>query len=469
MKQFLPPELLNDLEGIKGFNRTRFEEAHANPQQITSIRFNKKKLEQFALTNEPIHPEFNLENQVPWCKDGFYLNERPAFTLDPLLHAGAYYVQEASSMFLHEVLKQTCDYNADYKILDLCAAPGGKSSLLASYFKNGFIVSNEIIKQRASILYENLTKWGSANVVISNNNAADFKRLENYFDVIVIDAPCSGSGLFRKDADAVNEWSINNVVLCSHRQQKILDDVYSSLKQNGILIYSTCSYSKEEDEDILDRIKDNFDAESFQLTLKDEYISRFYRANIVETQSLKHNAFGYRFWPDKVEGEGFFIAVFKKNDGDFSFYKTQKNNLNRISNKESAIVLNYINDATDFFLFKQNNSIRAIDKKWMNEILLLEKKLYLRKAGVETGTIKGEELIPHHELALSTITKNTIPKLELTPDESLQYLRKKEINFKTGYKGWVLSTYKNYPLGWLKFLHNRVNNYYPTEWRILKD
>lgn len=461
MKQ-LPPELLNDLESIKGFNQQSFLEAHANAQQITSIRLNKNKLTQFALTAKPVHPEFNLKNQVPWCEDGFYLNERPAFTLDPLLHAGAYYVHEASSMFLQEVLKQTCDCNAEYRILDLCAAPGGKSSLLASYFKKGLLVSNEILKQRASILYENLTKWGAVNVVVTNNNASDFKRLENYFDVIVIDAPCSGSGLFRKDENAINEWSLNNVALCSQRQQKILADVYSSLKQNGILIYSTCSYSKQENENILDWIIDNFNTESIQLTLKDEW-------SIIETQSDKHKAFGYRFWPDKIKGEGFFISVLKKKDGGLFYHQSPKNNLSRVSNKESAITLNYLDEATNFFLFKQNEIIYAVEKKWMNDISLLQKNFYLRKAGIQTGTIKHEELIPHHELALSTIIKNTIQKIELTRDESLQYLRKKEINFASDCKGWALSTYNNYPLGWMKFLHNRVNNYYPTEWRILKD
>ena len=204
---------------------------------------------------------------MPWCEYGFYLNERPVFTFDPLLHAGAYYVQEASSMFLYEVLKQTCD-DTNKKVLDLCAAPGGKSSLMSSYFKNSLLVSNEAIKQRANILYENLTKWGSANVIITNNDAADFKRLENYFDVIVVDAPCSGSGLFRKDAEAINEWSIKNVELCNQRQQRILADVYPALKQDGILIYSTCSYSKEEDEDISDWLKNNFNVDSLQLKLK---------------------------------------------------------------------------------------------------------------------------------------------------------------------------------------------------------
>ncbi len=461
MKEILPAQLLNSLESVSGFNRQAFEDAHIDNKPVTSIRFNDDKLIKFALIDNAVHPQFNLTEAVPWCNNAFYLQERPAFTLDPLLHAGAYYVQEASSMFLYEVLKQTCAGNTNKKVLDLCAAPGGKSTLLASYFNNGLIVCNEVINQRVNVLNENLTKWGSPNIVITNNDASDFNRLENYFDVIVVDAPCSGSGLFRKDADAINEWSMNNVMLCNQRQQRILADVYAALKKDGILIYSTCSFSKEEDEDILDWIKDEFHVESIQLELRNEW-------NISETRSAKHKAFGYRFWPDKIKGEGFFIAAFKKKDGNLSNYKSQKNVFSKTSNKQAAIALNYINE-DDWFLFNHKENIKVINSRWMDDISTLQKNLYLRKAGIDIGTIIRDELLPHHELALSTIIKNSIQHVQLSLGEALQYLRKKDISINYNHKGWVLSTYKNYSLGWLKFLHNRVNNYYPINWRILKD
>ena len=459
MKELLPEELLDGLKGIKGFNKQNFKQVHSTAQPITSIRFNAEKLKRFALNDKIIYPEFNLQ-QVPWCENGFYLKERPVFTFDPLLHAGAYYVQEASSMFLYEALKQTCD-GINKKVLDLCAAPGGKSSLLTSYFKNSLLVSNEAIKQRANILYENLTKWGSPDVVITNNDAADFKYLENYFDLIVVDAPCSGSGLFRKDEEAMNEWSIKNVKLCSQRQQRILADVYTALKQDGILIYSTCSYSKEEDEDILDWLKNNFDVDTVQLKLKEEWA-------IIETQSEQHKAYGYRFWPDKVKGEGFFIAALKKNDGGLSNYKAKKSYLTKVSNKDAAIILDYI-DEDDWLIFNHKENIKVINNSWKDDTSILQENLHIRKAGINLGEIMQHELIPHHELALSTIIKNTVQKAELTKEQALQYLRKREINSDNKYKGWTLSTYKNYPLGWVKFLHNRVNNYYPINWRILKD
>lgn len=458
MKESLPKELLDKLENVEGFSRESFMHAH-EIQPVTSIRFNIEKHTRFA-SGQIMHPDFVLKEQVPWCEYGFYLEVRPSFTLDPLLHAGAYYVQEASSMFLFEVLKQTCDDN-NRKALDLCAAPGGKSSLLASYFKNSLIVSNEIIKQRANILYENLTKWGAANIVITNNDAADFQRLENYFDVIVVDAPCSGSGLFRKDEHAIEEWSEENVNLCSQRQQRILADVYAALKQDGILIYSTCSYSKEEDEDILDWLKNNFDVDTIQLQLKNEWMG------VVETQSSKHRAFGYRFWPDKIKGEGFFIAAFKKNDGGSYHKKSIKNILDKTHAKQTAVALKYIEE-NDWFLFNQSQNIRVINNKWSDDVSLLSKNLFIRKAGINLGETIRDELIPHHELAVSTIADNTIKKIEFDKEEALQYLRKREISPRD-FKGWALSTYNNYPLGWLKFLHNRVNNYYPTNWRILKD
>ena len=460
MDNYLPDELLKKLAGINGFNEAAFEQVHYHPQPITSVRFNIKKHEQFQHSPAITHPRFNLNEQVPWCAYGFYLEERPQFTFDPLLHAGAYYVQEASSMFLWEILSQRFERHAPIKVLDLCAAPGGKTTLLASYFTNALIVSNEVIKTRANILYENIVKWGAENIVVTNNDASDFKRLKNYFDVIVVDAPCSGSGLFRKDAAAVEEWSENNVQLCSQRQQRILADIHTSLKQDGVLIYSTCSYSEAEDECILDWLQDNFSFSSIPLNVNNNW-------NIVETQSLKHKAFGYRFWPHKLKGEGFFIAALQKNEGENNVRQNQLS-LPVASNKEINLVQpDLIKD--DWLLFKQQEIIRAVHKQWNNDIAWLQKNLYLKKAGIQLGEIKGNGLVPHHEFALSTIFSEGIVKIELDETQALQYLRKKDVSIQLSHKGWALCTYKNFPLGWIKILHNRVNNYYPTEWRIRKE
>lgn len=460
MEKSLPGKLLHALSNIEGFHKAAFEEVHSHSKPVTSVRFNAGKYERLAGLSNITHPFFNLNEPIPWCEYGFYLDERPRFTFDPLLHAGAYYVQEASSMFLWQALKQLFERDATIKVLDLCAAPGGKSTLLASFFKNAFVVSNEVIKTRANILYENLTKWGSANVVITNNDAADFKRLKNYFDLVVIDAPCSGSGLFRKDEEAIEEWSENNVNLCSQRQQRILADVYASLKDEGILIYSTCSYSEEEDEDILDWIKDNFHVESLKLDIEQEW-------NIAETNSKHHKAFGYRFWPHLLKGEGFFIAAFQKTENNGPLKQTTSP-LIQATNKEIDLLQQYLT-GDGWLFFKQQNIIRTIHKQWQHDVAALQKNLYLKKAGIQLGEIKGNDLVPHHELALSTTQNDNIFKIELDETQALQYLRKKDVLIQSMQKGWALCTYKNFPLGWIKILHNRVNNYYPTEWRIRKE
>src|SRR6187549_341233 len=286
----LPQALLNSLESVNGFNEEAFIKVHESGERVTSVRVNPFK--QFEI--------LNLKSQIPWTEYGHYLEARPSFTFDPLFHAGCYYVQEASSMFLEQALKQTIDLSQPLKILDLCAAPGGKSThILSLISKESLLVSNEVIRSRANILTDNIVKWGCSNVIVTNNDPRDFQRLENYFDVIVVDAPCSGSGLFRRDPEAIEEWSEQNVALCSQRQQRILADILPALKNGGVLIYSTCSYSRQEDELICDWLRNELIINNEELIISHDW-------NIVKSDA------GYRFWPDKLKGEGFFIACFRK-------------------------------------------------------------------------------------------------------------------------------------------------------------
>jgi 16S rRNA C967 or C1407 C5-methylase (RsmB/RsmF family)/NOL1/NOP2/fmu family ribosome biogenesis protein len=449
----LPQALIKSLQNVKGFDETAFKEVHASGEQVTSVRLNPNKMVngQWAMVNE--------EN-VPWCKYGKYLKERPSFTFDPLFHGGAYYVQEASSMFLWTALTQTVgEKTAGLKVLDLCAAPGGKSTSLTSYFKDGLLVSNEVIKSRANILVENIAKWGSENVIVTNNDPKDFSSLENYFDVIVVDAPCSGSGLFRKDPDAINEWSENNVTLCNQRQQRILADIYPALKKDGILIYSTCSYSKAEDEEILDWISKQFNVLSLELSVEKDW-------GIIQTISFKEN-YGCRFYPDKVKGEGFFIAAFQKNDGGEGDFKSST--VPSISKNEVALIKDWVKEENDLFFLKQADNIIAIPAQWKNDLALLQKHLYLRKAGVTIGSLKGKDLVPDHELALSLLINEKIASINVNKEQALQYLKRKDIVLENATKGWVAIEYCGIKLGWVKVLHNRINNYYPVNWRILKD
>lgn len=455
----LPAALLQSLQNVQGFNEESFKAVHQSGTQITSVRLNPQK---FSIQNS----KFKIDGKVPWSSNGYYLPERPSFTIDPLFHAGAYYVQEASSMFLEKALKQTVDLTKPLKVLDLCAAPGGKSTLIQSAIsKESLLVSNEVIKTRVNILAENITKWGAANVIVTNNDPKDFQRLQNYFDVIVVDAPCSGSGLFRRDAEAIDEWSENNVALCAQRQQRILADIFSSLKPDGILIYSTCSYSKQEDEDIADWLVEECKVESMKLSVEESW-------GIIETVTEKSGSFGYRFYPDKVKGEGFFIAVFKKS-GSSELNKEVKNQKSKIKNKqalaakETETVKPYLADAGDYFFINQNEEAIATPVYLEDDLSTIQSCLYIKKAGVRLGTIIRNELIPAHELAVSNIIGTAVPKLETDNETALQYLRKADIKIETGIRGWVLLTHQQLPLGWIKVMPNRVNNYYPAAWRIL--
>jgi NOL1/NOP2/sun family putative RNA methylase len=459
----LPAELIQSLQNIKGFHEEAFKAVHQSGGQITSVRLNPEKTgnRQSAIYNE----------NVPWSSSGYYLAERPSFTLDPLFHAGAYYVQEASSMFLEEALKQTVDLAKSVKLLDLCAAPGGKSTLIQSIISaDSLLVSNEVIKTRVNILAENITKWGAANVIVTNNDPKDFQRLQNYFDVIVVDAPCSGSGLFRKDPNAINEWSENNVALCAQRQQRIIADIIPSLKDGGVLIYSTCSYSKEEDEEIADWLAEELQVESVQLKVEESW-------GIVETVSERSGSFGYRFYPDKVKGEGFFIAAFRKpgittiitevKNQPSATLRTKGKTKQAFTAKEIEIVKPYLVNAGNYFYIKQNEEIIAMPLHLENELAIIQSALYIKKAGVRLGTIIRNELIPAHDLAVSNIIDTSIPKLDVDTETALQYLRKVDIVIESAVKGWVLLSHQGLSLGWIKIMANRTNNYYPAAWRIL--
>lgn len=449
----LPAPFLESLVGIKGFDRLSFEKMHASGEQVTSIRMNPFK-------NGKPHVEL-YDGEVPWCKQAFYLKDRPSFTLDPLFHAGAYYVQEASSMFLWQVMEQLVGNNTrGKKVLDLCAAPGGKSTLLASYFHDGFIVANELIKSRASILVENAIKWGQPNIIVTNNDPSHFNQLEGFFDVILVDAPCSGSGLFRKDPTAIYEWSLDKVVHCSQRQEKILASIIPSLKENGMLIYSTCSYSKEEDEAIVDWLMNEMEMVSLKIDINNEW-------HIVETQSPKNDAFGYRFYPDLLRGEGFFIAAFQKKRNTNS-PRLKEVQLTKPTRAETEKMNQFFSLPAAFVYFKQNDALRIINQEWMITLQQIAASLYIKKAGIEIGTIKGNDIIPSHELAVSTFDKSELPQIQLTLAEALQYIRRKELNLSAP-KGWSLVKYQDLCLGWIKVLPNRINNYYPAEWRILKE
>ena len=399
---------------------------------------------------------FNVQGKIPWCELGYYLNHRPSFTFDPLFHAGCYYVQEASSMFLEQVLRQTVDLSKALKVLDLCAAPGGKSTLIQSLIsKDSLLVSNEVIRSRANILKDNIIKWGRGNAIVTNNDPKDFERLEGYFDVIVVDAPCSGSGLFRREPEAINEWGENNVALCSQRQQRILADVLPALKKEGILIYSTCSYSKDEDEDIAGWIMGTLPVAYCPLLIEKNW-------NIAESER------GYRFWPDKAKGEGFFIACFKKTEGEKNADTKVKNKAEAVTKKEIEIIDKWIR-IEDQQLIRNKNTVYAWPGTLASNMNFILSKLKVIYSGVRVGELIRDKLIPDHALAMSGLLADSISRIDLDYEQAIQYLQRKDLKTDTIQKGWQLAGYKGYSLGWINVLSNRINNYYPKEFRILKD
>jgi len=405
--------------------------------------------------------KFNIPNtkeRIPWCETGIFLNERPSYTLDPLLHSGAYYVQEASSMFVEQAFRQM-EHSNNRIVLDLCAAPGGKSTHLLSLLDHSdLLVANEVIRSRVSVLDENIRKWGHQNVVVCSNDPADFSNLDGLFDLIMVDAPCSGEGLFRRDAIAINHWSVDNTNLCSTRQRRILSDIWPSLKTGGYLIYSTCTFNPAENEENLKWLAENNEVESIRIPLQESWGAE-------ETESA--GLFGYRFLPHRVKGEGFFLTLIrKKEDSDaFSIPKKIKSRFEKMP-KQYAEIRNWLTtDDSEFFI--KNEFLIAFPESKIPVLNALAEQLRIISFGLPVAQFKNNDLLPEHTYALS-VDRNPsrFETLELNLRDALLFQKKEEIRVNSTVKGWMLVQYQGVPLGFIKNLGNRANNYFPKEWRI---
>lgn len=438
----LPETFINRIINIVPQNVDDFFQS-LNDVSPTSVRVNNKT--EFIPSDE----------KVKWCANGYYLPERPLFTADPFLHAGAYYVQEASSMFLHQVLLQLV--STDSTILDLSAAPGGKSTLISQFVnERGLLVSNEIVRSRAYILAENLTKWGNDAVIVTNNEPKDFQKVSGFFDVVVVDAPCSGEGMFRKDHDAVNEWSEQNVMMCAARQKDILSDVWDALKTDGILIYSTCTYNTEENEENVAWIESQLGAEFIPL-------------NIDDFPEITATDKGYRFFPHKTKGEGFFIAALKKtawsNEHRAMSHKRKINN-DKLP-KELEHLKNWLQNSEKWKIYQKNNFVSAFDKEKSEKLDVINNHLRVLHFGITLAEQKGKDFIPQISLALSKqIDRNKFQTVDIDYKTAIAYLKAEAIFLPDAPKGFILLTYKKLPIGWVKNIGNRCNNLYPNEWRI---
>lgn len=387
-----------------------------------SIRLNPFKVAKDAYLEDEEQLNGLQLTPVPWAKDGYLLSERPSFTLDPLFHAGAYYVQEASSMFLDFIIRQLV--KEPVTMLDLCAAPGGKTTCAMAALPEGSILySNEPIRTRANILAENVMKFGHPDIIVTNNYAKDYAKAKKTFDVILTDVPCSGEGMFRKDPNAINEWSTSNVDSCWKLQRSIVEDIWQCLKPGGILLYSTCTFNAHEDEENVQWIIDNLGADPIALEgVKEEW-------NI--TGALKGNLPVYRFIPGKTKGEGLFMAVMRKKGEP-----TQ--------------------GSTPTILKKEG------------KISMKEKGLKVMTHGINPPTQKGKKTIPDISLALSINQKeNDYPHVDVDRQTAINYLRREAITLPADTpRGIVTITYKGLGLGFANNIGNRANNLYPQEWRI---
>lgn len=438
----LPESFLNNLKSVLPDSEFPAFKAALNSKVPTSIRLHPKK-----------GVGGKIDKPVPWCSNGVYLEERPSFTLDPLFHAGAYYVQEAGSMFLSFVAKQLKLDEPGKMLLDLCAAPGGKSTLLQSIIhQESVLIANEVIQSRNIILRENLSKWGADNLIVTQNDPADFSKLPPLFDALIIDAPCSGEGLFRKTPEAIDEWSNEHVSLCSKRQQRIIRDSLPCLKNNGYLIYSTCTYNKYENDNNIAQLLNDFPLQLVELEVPKDW-------------GIHRTSYGYQFFPHQTKSEGFYLAILQLTDE--SRQPKPFANKKRKNREKASPLPDYIKLPTGLKSQTFEDKTLLITDSTDSLLPELQKHLWIKQAGITAGSWLKHKFIPHHHLAMAYSVDLDVPYYEVTRDQALNYLRKADIGA-VPFVGWGLIRYKQTNLGWIKGLGKRSNNYYPKEWRIRK-
>ena len=453
-KTTLPEEFSTYTREIMGEQRwTRFAEA-MDEEPPVSVRLNPMKFrsDSMALPAEEDEP-------VEWCREGRYLKERPMFTLDPLLHAGAYYVQEAASMYITQVIRDHAPADRPLMVLDLCAAPGGKSTAMRSVLPEGsLLMTNEPMRPRANILMENIQKFGHPDVIVTNNYAIDYQRSRLQFDVILADVPCSGEGMFRKDEGAIREWSVANVKKCAALQREIITDIMPCLRDGGLLVYSTCTYNRQEDEENVDFICSEWQMEKL---------------------SERH------FIPGETRSEGLYMAALRQTGSDASQQTTismldssatkkdKKQKRRGKASAEQAVkgakeMSGWIKGNEDFSITTLGQRFVAVRKQWRNVYDTALEKLRVMHAGIELGEPKGKDIIPSECLALSTaFNPEAFATAELDRDTAIAYLRREPIQLPSDTpRGFVAVGYQGLNLGFVKNLGNRTNNLFPQEWRI---
>lgn len=430
--------------------------ASLDEEASVSVRLNVRK-------TETPPASLPIGEAVPWAKPvGFYLDGRPAFAADPLWHAGVYYVQEASSMLLRLVAPLLGE--EPLRALDLCAAPGGKSTLLLDLLPEGStLVSNELIRSRAQILAENIQKWGGVHSVVTSTEPQRLGRLREQFGFILVDAPCSGEGMFRKEEEARRQWTPGLVESCAHQQREILDDIWPALAPGGLMVYSTCTFNRQEDEDMLAYLVEELGAEPVALPDLPEPI----------TPSSLSSYPCYRMMPHRLRGEGLFMAVVRKPDAEIGSARTKSaRSKSKPNPKLPQEVLRWLcadlrQDVTLQSL--PDGTLTAIPSALYPIVEALQgAKIPILTSGIPLAEVKGRDFLPLPALALSVgLDNEAFPRAELTQEEAIRYLAREAVTLSADTpRGLVLVTYEGYPLGFAKHLGNRTNNLYPQAWRI---
>lgn len=403
---------------------------------------------------------------VRWSPHGLMLESRPLFTLDPVFHAGAYYVQDSSSMFVGHLFRDVLSRmerpaHRPMRVLDLCAAPGGKTTDLAASLRevcggNFVLVANEVMKARVGVLADNVALWGDPNVVVTSDDPRVFASLTGYFDIILADVPCSGEGMFRKDEQAQQQWSEDNVSLCEGRQRRIMADVWPALAKDGILIYSTCTFNKYENDGNVAWIAENLGAE----ILPNELVCE----GVILTD------YGYSLVPGFVEGEGQYAAALRKvSETEFVQGRSRKNS-------DRSVRTPALPDGLDaLFAIKMDFALKgemvtAVPSHLASDVALLRSTLHVIAAGCAVGEVKGKVLVPDADMALCAfLSADAYPRQEVDRKTALAYLHKDAVCFPEAPKGYLLVCHQGQPLGFVKNLGNRCNSLHPQSRRIRMD
>jgi len=446
--------------------------ANYEKERALGLRVNTMKVpaEVFARENQET---FSLR-PVSWCREGFYYEQESRPGRHPYHEAGVYYIQEPSAMAVVSLL----DPKPGERVLDLCAAPGGKTTHIASRLNGkGLLVSNEIHPARAKILSQNVERMGIGNAIVTNEDSGSLAEFfPEFFDCMVVDAPCSGEGMFRKDEQARNEWSEANVRLCAERQQEILDNAAKMLKPGGRMVYSTCTFAPEEDEDGIAAFLERHPEFSVVCLEKDEVPEglssghpEWSRGHNPELQNT------FRIWPHKSEGEGHYLALLRKN-GTWTAEDGRKRKQPKYWNDKAG--RSYVEE----FLKK---SLTASDhdalEEGMDRLILFGDQLYqlpegtpaldrlrVLRPGLHLGAFKTKRFEPAHALSHFLKPEQAVSVCRLEPEDPqvLDYLKGNTVKGEAGLSGWTLVCIGDYPLGWGKAVSGTVKNHYPKGLRI---